>query len=281
VNAGEAKQIEVSGGAIAARLYPATRPGGRAVVLAGALAAPQRYLRHTALGLAAQGWDVLGFDYRGIGESRRWGSPTTNLDRWGEDLRAAVAVARQHFAPQTLLLLGHSLGGMLLGHSGLGDAVDGALLIGSTHGVPSLYRGRGRLRLEAAYRTLPLLARLRGELPASPLLLNVPVPRDAVVQWVRWGQRGRFASWDGQGSEEAFARFRGPLLSICVGDDSYAPVGPVDALLRWFPHAGARREILDPGRDRLGHFGFFSAQAPAWVQARLLTWLDEVASVAG
>ncbi|RMG07176.1 MAG: alpha/beta fold hydrolase [Planctomycetota bacterium] len=258
-------------------LYPGEAAGERAVVLLGALAAPQRYLRHVARDLAAAGYGVLTFDYRGIGASRLSGDPRTNLDDWGEDVRAALAEARALFSPRRLLALGHSLGGMLLGHSGAGECVDGALLVGATHARPAHYGGVARLKVEAAYRILPPLARALGELPGWAGL-RTPVPRDAIVQWSRWGKRGRFERWNGASSEGAFASLRGPLLGVAVSDDADAPVAAVDALLGKFRRAGVRRERLEPRPgERIGHFGLFRADAPVWLRRRLRAWLAELA----
>ena len=257
---------------------PAT-PGAASVVLLGALAAPQRYLRHTARALAAAGYPTLTFDYRGVGESQPAGAPTSNLDDWAEDARAAVEACRARFAPSRILAVGHSIGGMLIGHGGLGEQVDAALLIGATHGRPPYYQGWPRARLEAAYRVLPGVARVLGELPPWGWLLGASLPRDVVRHWVRWGREG-FVRWDGSPSAPAFLRLRAPLLAAAIADDDYAPLPAVDALLDQFRGAGRRRVLLDPRqhdrRQRLGHFGLFRADAPAWAQEALLGWLAEL-----
>ncbi len=249
-----------------------------AVVLLGALAAPARYLSDTAAFLAGEGYSALTFDYRGVGRSLHSGDPRTNLDDWALDVRAAIRAARATLRPRRLLVVGHSIGGMLLGHAGVRE-VDGALLIGASQGLPRLYRGRGRLRIEAAYRVLPRLASAFGELPGWRLLLGEPLPRDVVLHWVRWGREGRFARWDGTPSARRFAAYQGPLIGVHVTDDDYAPLPTVDALLRWFSAAGVRREVFDPtahGPERVGHFGLLRAGAPEWARAKLLGWLKEL-----
>ena len=252
-------------------------------MLLGALAAPQRYLRHLASWLASVGYTALTFDYRGVGESLLSGDVSTNLDDWGVDVRAAAEHLVEQCAPRRLLVLGHSLGGMLLGHSGVGDMVDGALLVGATHGRPELYRGMARLRIEAAYRVLPGIARRLGGLPGWSFLLRAPVPRDVVVQWTRWG-RGRFATWSGEPSSQRFRAFRGPLIGVAILDDDFAPWEAVDALLDCYDAAGARRVILDPtchGGEPMGHFGLFRADVPSGVHEALQRWLSDLRAAAG
>lgn len=267
------------GAALSARVWEGAHgPPRRAVVLLGALGTEQRYLRHLAADLAGRGWGVLSFDYRGVGDSPVAGDPQAiNLDAWAADVRAAVAAARARFGVRPVAL-GHSLGGMLLGHSGAGEAVAGAVAVASSLGVPELYGlGRDRWRLELAYRALPGLARLRGHLPR--FVFGARVPRDAVAHWVRWGREGRYTAWDGASSGPAFARLEGPLVGVALRDDGYAPLPAVDAFLAAFPRARARREVLAPrDGETLGHFGLFRADAPAWAREALHAWLEEAAA---
>lgn len=251
----------------------------RSLVLIGALAAPQRYLRATAEWLSeTAGYGVLTFDYRGVGVSAQSGDPTTNLDHWGDDVRAAIGAVRERFDPKTLLAVAHSLGGMVLGHSGAGELIDGALLIGATHGRPEFYTGGAKLRVQAAYRLLPRVAQTMGGLPAWSFLLTARVPRDVILHWTRWGREERFTTWRGRDSR-GFSALEGPLLSVAISDDSYAPCAAVDALVKHFDRAGARRVLVDPrahGSKKLGHFGLLNRKAPEWSRKLLLRWLADL-----
>lgn len=243
----------------------------------GALATPRRYLSDVATWLCAQGYGVLTFDYRGVGGSSHSSDPTTNLDHWGHDVEAAIAAARDAFAPRSLIAVGHSLGGMLLGHSGAGAVVDAALLIGATHGLPRYYSGAARLRVEAAYLVLPRVARALGGLPS--FFLTERVPRDVIVHWTRWGRGSRFVRWNGEPSDERFGDLRGPLVGVAVADDSYAPCAAVDALLELYTGAGVRRVVVDPrqyGGPALGHFGLLGPKAPTWARGLLARWLRDL-----
>lgn len=276
---GRALEIPLAGGqgALGALVWDPPGPARRAVVLVPALGTTQRYQRHLAADLAGRGWAVLSFDYRGMGASPAPGDRRAlNLDAWGEDLDAAVQAARGRFGVAPVAL-GHSLGGMLLGHGGVGSHLAGAVALTSALGDPALYgRGRARLRLELAYRLLPPLARLRGELPG--FVFGAPVPRDVVRHWTRWGRQARYSRWEGASSGERFARFTGPLLGVAVADDDYAPLAAVEAHLRAFPRARTRRELLTPrAGERVGHFGLFRPDAPTWTRDALHGWLSEVA----
>ncbi|MCA8925506.1 MAG: alpha/beta hydrolase [Planctomycetes bacterium] len=273
MRAGEGHAVRVGGAELQARLYRPEGPPRAAVVILGALAAPQRYLRGFATRLAGEGYGVLTFDYPGVGDSRAAGSPRTNLDDWAAACHEAARATRALFPSGPLLAVCHSIGGMLYGFGGV--QADGAVLVASTHGVPRHYRGRGRLRVEAAYRVLPLLALPRGWLPGWRLALGAEVPRDAVRHWGRWGRQARFSTWSG--APGRFAEVRAPLLSVSVEDDDYAPVPAVDALARQYSRAPVLREHVAVGTGKpVGHFGLLRGGLDDVAWGRWLAWLRRV-----
>ncbi|MFM6517834.1 MAG: alpha/beta fold hydrolase, partial [Microcystis panniformis] len=97
------------------------------------MAAPQGYLRWFAAYLAAQGWGVLTFDYRGIGTSKdEQFDSTVTIDDWVNlDIPAAVSEVKRRTKTQFLAVIAHSVGGQLLGQSPVRQDIDGALFISS------------------------------------------------------------------------------------------------------------------------------------------------------
>ena len=200
------------------------------------------------------------------------------IDEWIDlDLPAAVAEAKRRANPRFLAAVGHSIGGQLLGQSPIRREVQGALFISSQRGIPRLYRGNGRFRIEFAYLVFPLLIGTLGRLPISPLTLPTPCSGQAVRQWVRWGRSGVFSDRRGTPRETGFADFQGALTAVTITDDQdYAPPEAVEALTRMYAGASIDRVTLRPaefGLETIGHFGFFRRQAPEslWTQAE--SWL--------
>ncbi|MEY4170718.1 MAG: hypothetical protein RLZ94_1791, partial [Actinomycetota bacterium] len=80
---------------LGATRYPADDPRAR-IVMAGATGVPQRFYRHFAEYAAARGYDVITFDYRGVGESAPASLRGFRMDYrdWARlDLAAVVAEA--------------------------------------------------------------------------------------------------------------------------------------------------------------------------------------------
>lgn len=267
---------------LSARWWQGTQAAERSVVFVPALAAPQEYLHFFAGYLAQRGWGALTFDYRSAGSSRdATADPSVTLDDWANlDLPAAVSEAQRRANPKFLAAVAHSIGGQLLGQSPIRHDVNGALFIAAQRGIPKLYKGVGRLRVEYAYALFPTLIRLFGRLPVSSLTLPAACSGQAVRQWVRWGRGGVFTDSSGVNVESRFADYRGPLTAVTIADDEYyAPAEAVEALTRMYRNAEVKREVIRPqdyGVETIGHFGFFHRRAPRelWDQAE--TWLREM-----
>ncbi len=251
----------------------------RSMLFLPGLAAPQEYLQFFAGYLAQAGWGVLTFDYRSAGSSRMEGDDATvTIDDWIErDLPAAAAEVRRRANPRHLAIFAHSIGGQILGQSPIRHEVDSAVLFCAQRGIPSLYRGWNRMRVELAYLLFPAMIISLGRLPVSRHTFPAPCSGRAIRQWVRWGRHGRFTDWSGRSREEFFGDYRGRLTAVTVTDDEdYAPPQAVEALTRLYANAELRRERLDPaawGLESMGHFGFFRRQTPREIWGLAEHWL--------
>ena len=168
--------------------------GRDALVVAGATGVQHRFYdafaRHVAAGPG--GPDVLTFDYRGVGGSR----PDTlkgfraTMRQWGElDLDAALRWTLREREPDRLLLVGHSVGGQLLGHASAGDEVAAAWLVGSQSGHWRHWPLAGRAGIFALWHLLiPGLSRTLGHFPSHWFGLGEPLPSGVAREWARWGR---------------------------------------------------------------------------------------------
>ena len=115
------------GRGLAARLHAPAGEARASVVIHGATATPRRYYDRFARWLAAKGFRVLTYDYRGVGGSRRASlrdDDATARD-WAErDAVAAVRRLREDFPDAPILMVGHSFGGQSLGlHDALAEGL--------------------------------------------------------------------------------------------------------------------------------------------------------------
>lgn len=266
---------------LAATLYepaPDTTPvNERSMVLINSATAVRRgyydgYARH----LTAEGFTVLTYDYRGIGGSRprRLAGFRARMRQWGEqDLAGVLDWIADHLRPKRLQVVGHSVGGQVVGLAANNHRVHSLMMVGSQSGwwghwpVPSRYR----IALNW-YVLIPAVTRVYGYLPGR-FGTKEDLPAGVAREWARWGRRRTYLM-ESEELRPGFQRLRCPLLAYSFTDDAYAPRPAVEGLLDLYSEADVFHRHLAPrdvGASAIGHFGFFREQF------RETLWRDSVA----
>ncbi len=130
-----------------------------------------RYYHRYARFLASHGFDVLTYDYRGIGASRpdhlkrcgyRWRD-------WGElDFDAAIRFAREPRTTGPLIVVGHSVGGLLPGLAEAAPLIDRILTVGAQYAWWGDYAPHQRLSLLLKWHlAMPDATAFCGYFPAA------------------------------------------------------------------------------------------------------------------
>lgn len=252
------------------------------VVIAPALGVPRRFYAKFATALAARGYDTLCFDYRGVGEAAKALPPAeVVLADWGrQDLEAALAAARQSFAPTRRFLIGHSIGGQLPGLAPTAQGLDGMVFVAASAPHPSRYALRDRLRIELMWRVLvPLLG--RGAIfPARRLgFASTDLPSSVVRQWAAWGLKPDYLFDPVHGLDlRGYAGLRQPVLAYSFADDGYASRAAVEALHPHYPAVRLEhRHVSPPAGQAIGHFGYFKETQRERLWRETADWLDACA----
>jgi predicted alpha/beta hydrolase len=275
------------GYALAATLYEPDRPNGIALQINSSANTPRRYYRAFAGYLAARGFVVLTYDYRGAfpDETMSLRDSPASLLTWGTRDQAAVTrYLREKYPQHAIALLGHSMGGQIVGLSPAAGELATVVLVASGHGYWRRVRNAYRRWRRALYAYLlgPLALRLLGYMPAFVMGggggPKAPGHARELLRFCR--SPHFFCDERGAALRPHNGDIRVPLKHVLLADDEVvAPGAELDAR-EFFPNAQVETETLVAGRHglaRIGHFGFFrrSMPEPAW--RALAEWIERAA----
>lgn len=263
------------------RCQPVDAPVHAQAVIAAAVGVPQRYYTVFAQWLAAHGYAVTTFDYRGHAESLHGPlrKAKANLLDWAADC-AAVAQHVRAQAPQLpLYWLGHSVGAQLPGINGSDMPIDGMLAIASGSGYWRDNATPTRRKVLLWWHVIaPVVTAVCGCLPGKKLGLVGNLPAGVLWQWRRWCLHPNYGiGVEGEALRNAYAAARYPVHAFSVEDDEMMSWRSTASLVGWYRNSAQRIErlrMLDvPGR-RIGHFGFFRSEMEHTLWPRALAVLE-------
>ncbi len=267
---------------LAAHVYAARGLHRGAALVVPAMAVSQDFYAAFASWLAERGWQVVTFDFRGIGAS----APPTlrgfqaDILGWARlDCAAALAHARGLAFGRRLLWIGHSLGGQILAMTPGNDLLSAVVTIASGVGYwrENAYPLR-RYSWWLWYVIAPLATAVAGYFPGNRLRIIGDLPRGVMDQWSRWCKHPEYAvGVEGEAMRERYRKLTLPMLALSFTDDEYMSASNVAVLHGFYENARRDMRRLSPqdvGAARIGHFGFFREEPGRRLWPLALDWLN-------
>ncbi|NPD14922.1 alpha/beta fold hydrolase [Xinfangfangia sp. D13-10-4-6] len=264
-------------------LWPARAMREGRVIINPATGVLAQYYHRYAAFLAMHGFDVLTWDYRGIGLSRpadlrgcgyRW-------QDWGtQDFAAALTfMAGRRGGP--LIVVGHSIGGFLPGLAAGAEQIDRLLTIGAQYAWWGDYAPRRRLALLLKWHiAMPVLAALCGYFPGRRLGWLEDLPAGVAHEWAFRRMRFELSHPVAERSEvtRRMASVRADILAVGVSDDELGTPPAIRRTLGYYTGADRTAVLLHPadyGRQSIGHFNLFHDSHARSFWRETLTWLRD------
>lgn len=271
--------------------HPDPAPSRPVILINPATSVRARYYARFATFLHGHGFDVISYDYRGIGDSRPAslrGFEAGWID-WGRlDVEAALRYATEHFPGQPIQVVAHSVGGFLIGLAESCHRVSRVFSVGAQFAHWRDYAPRRRLGMLLKWHVfMPALTRVCGYFPGSRLgwLEDTPrgVVRDWTAPWPRFEdawRRGPLRLPEAELRElvERFARLPGPTLAVSLSDDEFGTVPAIQRLLRYYRNSETTHLHLTPAQvaeSAVGHFAFFHNRFETSLWRIPLAWLRD------
>jgi predicted alpha/beta hydrolase len=263
----------------------------RPVVLINAATSVRcRYYARFAAFLHTHGFDVVTYDYRGIGESRPAsikGFEAGWID-WGRlDFEAALQYAIAEFPDQPIHVVAHSVGGFLIGLAASSHRIARVFTVGAQHAYWRDYAGSKRAVMVLKWHVvMPVLTAIFGYFPGRLLGWLEDTPRGVVRDWTdrhphfvdAW-RRGKLVLPEAECRElvERFAGMRAEILALGLSDDEFGTIEAIQRLLRYFSNSRRMHVYLTPeaiGESNVGHFAFFHSRFEDSLWKIPLEWLQ-------
>jgi predicted alpha/beta hydrolase len=225
---------------------------------------------HFANFLADAGYTVLTFDYRGIGRSaipykmlKKFDAPMS--DHGLLDMPAVLDWAIKYYPDQKKIVIGHSLGGQILGLMDNCGKIDRVYTIGSAVGYfKILSKPMDLLLPKLFFKLVPLYVFIYRHSGIMKKALNkyLGITGSAVIEWKAWCSGPEyFRPCLGKPIESFyFDKIHAPFVSIRVEDDLYANDITTPLFLSNYPNADIKIKkisLQEAGARKIGHTGFF------------------------
>lgn len=251
------------------------------VLINSAVGVKRRFYLKYASYLCEQGFNVLVFDYRGIGDSRpdRLFRFKASLSDWAEkDIEGVINWITAEHGSQEIMVVAHSMGAQLMGLVAGNNRIRAMLSIAGQSGYWGLWPFPQRYFIAMLwYLLIPSFTYTFTYFPAHWMRLAENIPGGVALEWARWGRHSDYiVDRTGTPIRKHFETFKAPILYYSFADDGYAPKAAVEHLMNCFSSAVKSGRHIRPaefGLRSIGHFGFFREKLKPFLWEETAEWL--------
>lgn len=240
-----------------------------AIMIAPATGIKRRFYNSLATYLAENGYGVICFDNRGVGDSKKGSINQINasLINWGRlDMTAVLEKLKESFPNQSYHLIGHSAGGQLVGL--MDNASEIKSMFNFAASLGSLKNMNYPFKLFAFFYLntfIPFSNLFFGKTNSQWVGMGEPLPKLVAQQWSRWCNGKGYAATDfGKAIQEhLYDDLDLPSLWLYAKDDGIANWVNVRDMSLVYSKSKAEIISIDPkelSSKQLGHMGFFSSK---------------------
>ena len=226
------------------------------------MAVLQKYYKKFAEYLCEKGFNVITFDYLGIGESKfDLKDKTITYKDWGQNIDEILQWIHNNLKSE-IFYLAHSAGGQLLGLApSSSKLISKGIIVSSGIGYWKNWSfPRNYYYLFSWYVLFPFIIKLYGYSPKWAMGEKVPI--GIIKQWLFWGREKRFML-DDSNVKTYFSEFTFEIKFINFSDDTYSPIKNAKALASFYPQENQEFIFIHPkdyNFKEIGHFGFFRSK---------------------
>lgn len=255
------------------------------IIIACATGVPQMFYRRFAEYSTQQGFQVVSFDYRGVGLSAPSSLKNFKMSYldWGRlDLAAVIDYTSSFDSTEMpIFLIAHSVGGQAFGLTHNHSKIKAMLCFGTGAGWSGYMPIKEKLKVEIMWKVIfPPLVATYGYLPWSKLNMGSDLPLGVYKEWKRWCKNPTYYFSDPQHQNliQQYAQIDSIIYAYSALDDDWALPQSRHAFMQHYRNAQLNYIDIHPssyGLKHMGHMGYFKKGAEQlWNE--ILTKLDQL-----
>ncbi len=249
---------------ISVHFFESQQPIDEVVVIVSATGVRQQYYAYFADYLAENGFHVFSFDYTGIGESitKPLEKEQTTAVEWASnDLESVIQCAVERFPHHKIHLIGHSIGGQIIGFAPSAVRISNMLTVASQSGYWGLWKGYSRYAYWTIWNlVVPVSLKIFGYLPSKSIMGMENLPKNMAKQWSGWCKHKNYFVDTIDQDQRYHHLIKSTLFSFSLEGDNFAPQQAVDWLAAQYSNSVVHRIHLHPKDydiNKIGHFDVF------------------------
>lgn len=234
------------------------------LIIASATGVKQAFYKKFVEFISDNGTTVITFDYYGIGASLTEPIQTVSVTaaEWGSnDLEAVIQWTKLYYSKATITVLGHSIGGQLIGLAPSSTSLQRIVLVAAQSGYWKFWPGLRKLQMWIYWHVMfPTITHIVGYMPSKKFSGIENLPKQVALQWSKCCRRRNYLFDDLSPQQLYFHKVKVPIVAIIIEKDKFAPKLAVDWLTEKYHSQVFKTLHLRPkefGVQQIGHFGVF------------------------
>ena len=236
---------------LAATLHTKQQPTTKGIIIINeGTAIPQKLYLPYANFLAEQGYDVVTYDYRGIGDSKPKSLKNfeASIIDWAKlDITGVINWVNHHYPKHPKYIIAHSMGGQILGLVENIRHISKIVTIASSYGNWHNFTRKFKYQAIIMWGFLiPVFTRIYGYFPANKLGLGADWPKGVAQNWFDWciGNKPLTKLLNEAGIIHHFSDFHIPMKSFLLADDIMATPKVIPLFKQDFASTNLNIEII-------------------------------------
>lgn len=273
------KEIEIpyNSGTLSATLFDNTS-NKTILIIASATGVKQKYYYEFAKYAESKDVTVITFDYNGIGSSLKKPIEKLKINAadWGSnDIESIIQYAIKNYPKSKKVILGHSIGGQLIGLAESCNKLDKIILVAAQSGYWKHWKGFRRMKMWFNWYILfPLILRVFGYLKSKRISGMENLPKNVAEQWRNWGKNRDYIFSDKSIKNTFYETIEVDMTAYSIDDDNFAPKEAVQWMTEKYKNANRKSIHLNPidfQANKIGHFGIFKERFKNTFWTQILT----------